>query len=445
MSDRLIFRGAGGTQLSQGGGGKYVPRSEPESGLASYAWLFDVLFRQDPVVAWAAEGELPIGFERVEQFGVLPSWAGRSYMVSLAARQGSASALTSYNGLRLARRRPARQLLGLALRAGLAQPLLGTKVDVGAAAGSTAEELADALISEHLGQLFGRRVVIAFGVGSGPYRKPVLQVFGTDGTPLGYVKIGWNDWTRDAVRREAAALTACAERSMRLGVPGLLRHAEWHGLELVVTAPLPPGVRMTWRLPDVELLREIADLSPRRTTTLAASPWWAGLRARIQAGVTDLGVRARLVSLTQRLESSHGSSTLEFGSWHGDLVPWNLARHDGRLYAWDWEDSAPAAPVGFDALHYFFQVAFVARRRPLADSAAVALHSAGPALAALGVPARARRLVAALHLLELSVRHEEARSSAGNGDDRFFPGALDLLELTDPGAAAEPDSMGLAS
>jgi hypothetical protein len=327
----------------------------------------------------------------------------------------------------------------------VAQPLLGTKVDIGAAVGSTAEELADALISEHLGELFGRRVVIAFGAGSGPYRKPVLQVFGTDGTPLGYVKIGWNGWTRDAVRREAAALTACAKRPMRLGVPSLLRHAEWHGLELAVTAPLPPGVRMTWRLPDVALLREIADLSPARTSTLAASPWWAGLRARIQSGVTDLGVRARLASLTQRLEGSLGPAMLEFGTWHGDLVPWNLARHAGRLYAWDWEDSAPDAPVGFDALHYFFQVAFVAKQRPLPDSAGLALRSAGPVLAALGVPAAVHRLLATLHLLELSVRHEEARSSAGSGDDRFFPAVLNLVERTDLSAVAEPDSMGLAS
>jgi hypothetical protein len=426
-------------------GGMDVRRSESALGLASYAWLLDVLFLKDPAVAWAAEGELPAGFELVEQFGVLPSWAGRSYIVSLAARRGSASALTAYNGLRLARRRPARQLLGLALRIGLAQPLLGTKVDVGAAVGSTAEELAGALISDHLGQLFGRRVVIAFGVGSGPYRKPVLQVFATDGTPLGYVKIGWNDWTRGAVRREAAALTACSARPMRLGVPGLLRHAEWNGLELIVTTPLPLGVRMTWRLPNVGLLSEIAGLSPRHTATLAASLWWTGLRARIQSGVHDPGVRGRLLKLAQGLEISDGPSMLEFGTWHGDLVPWNLARHGGRLYAWDWEDSASGAPVGFDALHYFFQVAFVAKQRPLRDSAAIAQRSASPALAAMGVPASAHRLLAMLHLLELSVRHEEARSSAGSGDDRFFPGVLNLLERAHPLGAAQPDSMGLAS
>lgn len=424
-----------------------MPRTGRDSSLATYAWLFDVLFLKSPVVGWAAEGELPAGFRLAEQFAVLPSWAGRSYMVSLAGRRGAASALTSYNGLRLMRRRPARQLFGLGLRTGLAQPLLNTKVDVGVAVGATADEVAGAMISEYLGQLFGRPAVIAFGGGSGPYRKPVLQVFGPDGTPLGYVKIGWNDWTRAAVRREAAALTACAARPMRLGTPVLLRHAAWHGLELMVTSPLPRGVRMTWRLPDAGLLREITDLSPRSAGNLAAAPWWSGLRARIRDGVADPAVRARLVALADSLESSYGGTALEFGTWHGDLVPWNFARHAGRLYAWDWEDSAPDAPVGFDALHYFFQVAFVAKQRPLDDSADIARRSASQALAALGVPAGAHHLLAVLHLLELTVRHEEARSSAGHGDDRFFPGVLDHLEraLRHPSGAAEPDSIGLAS
>jgi hypothetical protein len=400
------------------------------------------------VITWAAAGELPAGFRLVEQFAVLPSWAGRSYMVSLAARRGAASALTSYNGLRLVRRRPPRQLLGLGLRTGLAQPLLGAKIDIGVAVSAADDEVASALIGEHLGQLFGRQVVIAFGGGSGPYRKPVLQVFGADGMPLGYVKIGWNSWTRDAVRREAAALTSCAARPMRLGTPALLRHASWQGLELMVTSPLPRGVRMSWRLPDAGLLREITDLSPRFAAELAASPWWPGLRARIEAGVADPAIRTRLVMLADAVESSYGAAALEFGTWHGDLVPWNFARHAGRLYAWDWEDSAPDVPVGFDALHYFFQVAFVAKRRPLHDSADIAQRAASEMLTVLGVPEQAHRLLAILHLLELSVRHEEARSSsAGDGDDRFFPAVLHLLEraLGQPSGAAEPDTMGLAS
>ena len=287
-------------------------------------------------------------------------------------------------------------------------------------------------------------MVIAFGGGGGPYRKPVLQVFGLDGTPLGYVKVGWNDWTREAVRREAAALRGCAASPMRLGVPGLIGHCVWQGLDLLITAPLPHGVRrfgLSADLPDASVLREISQISGSTVSELGVSPWWRALRARI-CGVADRAARTQLELIADGIERRYGRTALEFGSWHGDFVPWNLARLGKRIYAWDWESSGPDTPVGFDALHYHFQLAFVARRRPLAEAAARASHRAGPALDALGVRSDRRDLVAVLHLMELFARHEEARSSAGGVDHRFYPAVAQLLarSLAGPRAAASLDA-----
>jgi len=407
---------------------------------ANYGWLFDLLFGGSPAVTWAQAGQLPAGFDGVEQFAVLPAGGGRTFMVSLADRRGSASALTSYNALRPASRRLPRRAFGLGIRSGLAQRLLSTRIDIGLAAGTPASSRAAVLPGEHLsGLLGGRPVVIAFGGGSGPYRKPVLQVFGTDGTPLGYVKVGWNDWTRDAVRNEAAALRACAASPMRLGVPALLHYGTWQGLDLMVTAPLPGRVRRAGNsLPGADVLREICELSAVSETELAASSWWAGLRARIAAGVADPASRTRLELVADGLERIAGRSRMQFGRWHGDLVPWNLARLGTRLFAWDWESSTADAPVGFDPLHFHFQVAFVAQRRPLEDAAAYAALRARPALTALAVPADARDLLPVLHLIEIAVRHEEARSAAGDADGRFYPAVLDLLERV----CLEPGSTG---
>lgn len=250
-----------------------MPRRHRAPDPANYAWIFDLLFSGGTTVTWAAAGELPAGFERAEQFAVLSAVAGRSFMVSLAARPGTCSALTSYKALRTARRRLVRDVLSLAVQAGLAQPVLRNKIDIGVASGASAAQLADVLLTEHLsGLLGGGPVMLAFGGGSGPYRKPVLQAFSTDGTPLGYVKVGWNDWTREAVRREAEALRACAARQIRIGVPDLLDHSRWQGLDLLVTAPLPARVRRLpsgWPLPDVAVLREISQLS---APTPAISP-----------------------------------------------------------------------------------------------------------------------------------------------------------------------------
>jgi hypothetical protein len=353
-------------------------------------------------------------------------------VVSLGARRGASSALTSYNSLRSGRTRLARRVLGLGLRSGLAQPLLRNKIDIGVMRGATSAQLAEDMVGDHLQHLFGHGpVVMAVGSGSGPYRKPVLQVFAADGAPLGYIKVGWNDWTREAVSREAAALQACMTRQMRLGVPPFLGLSSWRGLDLLVTGPLPRGIRRLGTgngLPDVGALREISELAPGLTGELAASPWWLGVRSRIQDAVVDPAARSALELAAERIERAHGQVPLTFGAWHGDLVPWNLGRCGTRLYAWDWESSTPDIPLGFDAVHFYYSVAFIARGRPLAEAAVIAAGRADAALKALGVPERARHLVAILHLVELALRHEEARRSTGEVDGRFYPAVARVLE-----------------
>jgi hypothetical protein len=144
------------------------------------------------------------------------------------------------------------------------------------------------------------------------------------------------------------------------------------------------------------------------------------IRDKIE-GLANPETRCKLVQIADSVEASHGQHVMEFGSWHGDFVPWNLARLGKRLYAWDWESSAASAPLGFDAVHFYFQIAFVANRHLLGDAAVTAELKARPALDRLGVRPNRQRLVAALHLLELFVRHEEAYSSSGERDDRFYP------------------------
>jgi hypothetical protein len=413
-------------------------RALPAVALPDYAWMLDLLYGAEPSVTWAAAGSLPAGYERTEQLAELPSAPGRSFLVSLATRQGAASALTAYNALRSGRRRVVRRALGTALRTGLAQPLIRTRIDIGVRSGTTAEQLAADLLTEQLRAVCdaGRPgsttpLVVAIAGGEGPYRKPVLQVFSATGTALGFVKVGWNEWTREGVRREAAALRACQSRPVTFGVPELLGLFDWHGLCLLVTAPLPDQVRGTGMndpLPEVSVLREVSRLSDPVAGPVAASAWWRGLCSRIRQNVTDPSSRVVLERMVSQLEASHGGVQLDFGFCHGDFVPWNLATLGRRLYVWDWENSAPDAPLGFDAVHYHFQVNFVGRGLPLGEAVALAAQSARPALVELGVPPAHCGLLAALHLAELFVRHEQARGTAGVTDLRFYPAVAGVLE-----------------
>jgi hypothetical protein len=422
-------------------GGCVVLRSRLVPTPASGQWLLDLLVGQVPQVSWAAAGRLPSGFSTTEQFALLPTSGDRTFLVSLASRAATISALTSYNALRTPRRRLARRALALGLMAGQADRLLASRVDVGTSAGAGLGG-SDYLIGDRLRTLFGRdELCIAVGGGSGPYRKPVLQVFAADGRPLGYVKVGWNEWSRDSVRREADALRACAGRPMRLGVPALLDHGQWRGLDIVTTAPLPANARRVAgrpRLPATGLLREITELSPGQVSDLAASRWWQQVRTRIAALGERAGTESWLSAVADRLEGSHADAVLAFGAWHGDLVPWNLARSGSRTYAWDWESSSLDAPVGLDALHFFFQVAFVERGVPLGQAAAYAAAQARPALRELGVADHAHSLLAVAHLLELALRHDEASACTGDRDERFFPAITRLL------GTPAPDSVELS-
>jgi hypothetical protein len=393
--------------------------------------MLDLLFAGQPAVAWAASGSLPPGYRRVERFAALPAGPGRCFLVSLAARRGSAAALTAYNALRPPRKRLVRGAIGLGLRSGIAQPLLRNKVDIGIRPGASQEDIAAGLLAEHLREQLGSGpVVMAAGGGDGPYRKPVLQVFSIGGEPLSYVKVGWNDWTRAGVRREAETLLACADRGTKLGVPKLLGLSSWHGLDLLMTAPMPRQVRRLRAaspLPAASLL-EISRLSRSYTEPLATSAWWRGVRSRIESKVTDVSARTVLEDLAPQLELSYGRVPLDFGFCHGDLVPWNLARLGERLYAWDWESSAPDTPLGFDAVHFHFQSAFVGQGLPVGEAASLASRAAWPTLRELGVPTANCGLVATLHLLELFLRHEEARTAAGDADGRFYPAVAEVLD-----------------
>jgi hypothetical protein len=410
-----------------------------------HAWLFDLLFGGVPTVKWAAAGALTDEYQRTDQFALLWAAPERIFVLSLGTRRGTASALTSYNSLRSGRARLVRRVLGLGLRTGLAQPLLQDKIDIGVMLGTASPaRLAEDLLGDHLRQFFGRGpVVMAIGSGTGPYRKPVLQVFAADGAPLGFIKVGWNDWTREAVRREAAALQACAARQMLLGVPPLLGLSDWRGLGLLVTGPLPSRIRRVGNgsdLPDLRVLREISELAPGSTCELAASSWWLGARSRIQ-GVVDSAARSALELAAERIEGAHGHVPLVFGACHGDLVPWNLGRCGTRLYAWDWESSTSDIPLGFDAVHFYYSIEFIARERPLAEAVAIAAGRADAALKALGVAEGARHLVATLHLVEVALRHEEARQSTGQVDGRFYPDVTRVLErAVAPHGVANPQS-----
>jgi hypothetical protein len=269
------------------------------------------------------------------------------------------------------------------------------------------------LLLDHLAEVLGT-VGLRFAGTARPCRDfvtPVLQLLDDDGRTLGFAKLGWDVVTDGMIRSEHDAL----ERVARVGVPGLevptiLWCGEWNGHAVLVTAPMPRDVarlRAGAGAPTGPL-RDLAAIdAPMAVGTLGTSAYWERARATAvdAAAAGDDGIAVRV----DRIASEYGGVELEFGRWHGDWVPWNLATERGSLHAWDWAYSAPGVPFGFDAVHCAYLPRQVLGGMTPDDAAAASIPEAEAALGALGVPTDRHPAILALHRLEVDLREVRAR------------------------------------
>jgi hypothetical protein len=366
----------------------------------------------------------PPGHRAVARYAVVPSLARAKFLLPLASRRVGAASTLAYNALRPPRVRANRFAVGLL--AGLGATRLARMPVLTVAAPADADP-AELLLTAELSRLEGRRLHAAIGIRPpDPHHKPTLQLFDDRGAPWAYAKVGWNDATRAMVRAEAAALR---ELPRDLGdlpaVPRLRRELRWAELAVTLVEPMPSGVRRLPRpdRPELPAMLAVARRggppAPRRP--LAGSPFLAGLTTRAERAGGP--VVTALAALAER----DGTTAVEFGHWHGDWVPWNLGAHRGRLYAWDWENSGPGRPVGFDLAHRAFHSALSLRGCPVPEAAGemtAALDRYGDAA---GLDPAGRRLVADAYLIELWLRTAELAAGGGGWSAKLHPALLHLL------------------
>lgn len=228
------------------------------------------------------------------------------------------------------------------------------------------------------------------------------------------------------VRAEADALRTLPRGGGHFpAVPGLLRELTWGDLAVTLVEPMPVGVRRLARpeRPEVAAMLAVARRGgpPAAPRPLAGSPFLADLTAR--AGRAGGPVVAALAALADR----DGTTTLEFGHWHGDWVPWNLGAYRGRLFAWDWENSGSGRPAGFDLAHQAFQCALSPHGRPVAEATGAmtaVLERYGPAF---GLDSARRPLIADAYLVELWLRTAGLAAGGAGWSEKLHPALLHQL------------------
>jgi hypothetical protein len=400
---------------------------QPDRHAADLDWIAGIL-SAPPIEASVTRAGSPGTGRAVQTLGVFPSAARPRLLLSLESARAAAALLRGGSHAREVRVRLGRALLRASLRVGLAQHLLRDRLRfvLGETTGA-APGLATVLLSEHLAEVLYLSE-LSFAVRLGrvrPNRKPLIHVVGRDGTPVSYVKVGWNALTRGLVAREAEVLeTVEGESRAAFAAPRVLYHGSWHGLELLALSPLDGRlVRGGQHLGEVlRAMLEIARLSDVEEHPLAESPYWRSLRDRI----VGLGANEDAAALADRVEARWGHGVLTFGSWHGDWTPWNMARQNGTLAVWDWERSAEGVPVGLDAAHFDVQVALAANRHRWEAALPEVLDGDKGLLRHLPNAGDARLLVA-LDLLEMALRAAEGREAGITSDDRIYVPALQAL------------------
>ena len=387
---------------------------DPRERQDGLGWVTRAVFG-DPRLRFAV-GDDPAASVR---FAVIPSLDNARFLLPLASRRVTAASVLAYNALRPPKVRAGRAAVGLVARIGA----LGlTRVPIL----SVHAPAPDLLLSAFLAKRLGEPVLhAAIGIRPpDPHHKPTLQLFEAAGRPRGYAKIGWNDGTRAMVRAEVAALAKLPAGNGFPAAPGLLLHTQWQDREIAVIAPMPRRVRRI-RKPDTPRLAAMLAVARRGGPATEPQPitgLLAGWRERARDGGPRIG------AIIHALSECHGDLRLELGEWHGDWVPWNMARHRGGLLVWDWENQAAGVPVGFDLAHQAFQTVLSIHGRPAAACATAVDEALARFGATLGLTERQRQFVADGYLVELWLRTYELSAGGAGWNPKLHPALLDVLD-----------------
>lgn len=289
------------------------------------------------------------------RYAMLGRGPAPTLLVPLAPRAAISASFHRTSGATDWRTRTARRVAGSAAR--VVPQLMGRPVEVRGGEGG---------LEEHLSEVLGEPVSFSISIGAARVnRKPVLQVFDAAGRCRAFAKVGWSAHTCVDVTTEGRALAVLGACQFRLlSPPALLSRTWWRDRPVVVTEPLQPAPwpslhrsagRHPWQ-PPVNAMHELTSRFASRPGTLAASAWWAR-QWRTVGGLGDPATRDRLNSAMDQVAQFAGSTTLQWGAWHGDWTPWNMAADGSRVLLWDWERFESVAPAGMDLLHFVLNVA----------------------------------------------------------------------------------------
>jgi hypothetical protein len=410
-------------------GSEEVGAASSGSGQGGLTWVGTLL-----VAGGAGPGDVvvaptpPAGYRSALSFRALPNARHPYLLMPIDSRRAAAGSVHHIGNPLKRRVRVAESALSLSFQLGVGQRVLNQQLHV-----CVPEELAEqpTLIDRARSLMGDDDLTAAVILGRDrPNRKPVLKLLRRDGEPVAFAKVGWNDVSRALVRHEAAVLAGLADdppRSFR--VPSIIAFDRQDEIDLLLVTPMPQASGLRGGPPSsapMRATREVAATPGITWHTLTSSPYWASVRARVLEAVADRTnpIGADQEALVEILESTYGARDVVFGAWHGDWTPWNMTSVDDTLFVWDWERADDPVPVGLDLVHFDFDVRVKIEGRSPGRAAHASILEDGPRLESLGLPSGMAHLLAGAHLLEMTLRFQQARTQGVDVTDTIYGPAL---------------------
>jgi lysophospholipase L1-like esterase len=337
------------------------------------------------------------------EYLVVPHVRNPRVLVPVSSRRVAVSSVHRCSLPQSSLSRLRREAVLLALAVGAAPLLLRDRLRLPHDEGSIDAYLEDAL---------ERELVLSLYIGPArANRKPVFQVLSPDGETLGFAKVGTRPLTRDLVRSEATTLAALSRTELNhVRVPRVLHSGQWRGHEVLVQSALPTWAARARLTEEARTAgeREIAALLGITHGHLATSAYWEDLRDRLGNLVSAEG--QALAKAAGRLVERHPDLDLQYGAWHGDWTPWNMASTSEGLLVWDWERFTTGVPLGFDAFHHDLHCRLQSGV-PGSKAADQTIHRATKTLRSLKLTDEGAVVTALLYLLDLGARYAHDRDA----------------------------------
>ncbi len=172
-----------------------------------------------------------------------------------------------------------------------------------------------------------------------------VNLLSPEGTPLAFAKVSLDTKNDRQLESEANALRDLAIQPIRsFRVPRILVVGRFHAHAYLLMETMPADARPVparWDPIPRRCRDELLGIS-RRQLRLQDLSWWDRFRAK-----------ASEVPLLAQTIEGHGHRAADVARAHGDFTRRNICTVGREVWLFDWENSAPDAPVMTDEVRFF--------------------------------------------------------------------------------------------